>query len=350
VLLSAFLRPVFAWQRRRGRSLDIPEGETGAVTFFQRFGGALNLHPHFHRLIPDGLFVPAPGREELEFVSLPPPSAEELASLTEMIARRITKRVRRRVDAADREGLERLCRYGLRAPFSQERFSLAEDGRVVYQLPRPWPNSAGVTHLELEGTELLSRQAALAPAPYLNMTRYHGVFSSRSKWRSSLPAPAERWAAGDTPADLGAESAASAAAGAVPRAEESPDCVRCGGKRKVLAFLTDPEVVTKILRHVGVETRPLPLAPARVRVRVREMELELWELETGSADWSDAEGASVRGESWDGASIGVDSGRGVRRERDGQGHWEMQIGGERSEKGPEGARAEPCSAMTFSGE
>ncbi|MCP4193637.1 MAG: transposase, partial [Planctomycetaceae bacterium] len=31
----------------------------------------------------------------------------------------------------DRDGLERLCRYGLRAPFSQERLSLREDGQVV---------------------------------------------------------------------------------------------------------------------------------------------------------------------------------------------------------------------------
>ena len=49
----------------------------------------------------------------------------------------------------------------------------------------------------LEGPELLARLAALVPAPYLNMTRYHGVFAPRSKWRSRLPAPAERWAVGE---------------------------------------------------------------------------------------------------------------------------------------------------------
>jgi hypothetical protein len=41
------------------------------------------------------------------------------------------------VAADDREALERLCRYGLRAPFSQERLSRREDGRVVYELRRP---------------------------------------------------------------------------------------------------------------------------------------------------------------------------------------------------------------------
>ena len=54
-MLSAFLRTVFAWQRRRGRSLGIEDGQTGAVTFVQRMGGAMNLNPHAHSLLPDGL-------------------------------------------------------------------------------------------------------------------------------------------------------------------------------------------------------------------------------------------------------------------------------------------------------
>ena len=48
-------------------------------------------------------------------------------------------------------------------------------------------------------------------------------------------------------------------------------CVKCGGKRKVLAFLTDPQVVKKILSHLGLETAPLPLAPARVGERERRL-------------------------------------------------------------------------------
>jgi hypothetical protein len=53
-LLGAYLRTVLAWQRRRGRALGIRDGQTGAVTFVQRFGGALNLNPHLHSLVPDG--------------------------------------------------------------------------------------------------------------------------------------------------------------------------------------------------------------------------------------------------------------------------------------------------------
>ena len=37
-MLRAFLQELFAWQRRRGRALGIAHGQTGSVSFLQRFG------------------------------------------------------------------------------------------------------------------------------------------------------------------------------------------------------------------------------------------------------------------------------------------------------------------------
>ena len=68
--------------------------------------------------------------------------------------------------AWDREALERLLRYGMRAPFSQERLRRGLDGKVVYQLRRPWPNEHGATHLILEPLDFLRRLAALISFPY----------------------------------------------------------------------------------------------------------------------------------------------------------------------------------------
>jgi hypothetical protein len=95
-------------------------------------------------------------------------------------------------EAEDRDALERLSRYGSRAPFSQERLSLLPDGRVLDELPRPWPNSAGVDRLVLSPLDFLRRLAALLPASYLNLTRYPGCFASHSKHRALLPAPPPR--------------------------------------------------------------------------------------------------------------------------------------------------------------
>src|SRR5882672_4128576 len=49
-----------------------------------------------------------------------------------------------RIEAHDRAGREKLCRYCTRAPLSLERLSMTRDGRVAYQLQRPWRR--GETH------------------------------------------------------------------------------------------------------------------------------------------------------------------------------------------------------------
>jgi hypothetical protein len=57
------------------------------------------------------------------------------------------------MSALDREGRERLCKYLLRPPLSDDRLSLREDGRVALQLKTPWRDgtvlrrSPGLTHL-----------------------------------------------------------------------------------------------------------------------------------------------------------------------------------------------------------
>ncbi len=347
-LISAYLRTLFAWQRRRGRALGIRDGQTGAVTFVQRFGGALNLHLHGHSLLPDGLFVPDNG-DRLTFVPLPDPTTEEIEELTLKIARRLTTVVHRlcgdefetqellaqtvaalqealvaavkpplspeqlglpgqgfqvtgkpqcarvagfslhgaqSVVAGDREGLERLCRYGLRAPFAQERLSLRADGRIAYQLRRPWPHPRGVTCLILEPLDFMRRLAALIPAPYSHMVRYHGVFANRSRWRSCLPPPpahpcTETLPTG--PVDAAGEDEASSSQTPRRRAPlrwaqllrrafhlDVLKCPKCSQSMIVLALISDPPVVTKILRHLKLPTAPPPLAAPR----------EMWEPES----------------------------------------------------------------------
>ena len=79
-MIGAYLHTLMAWIRRRGRAMGIRCGRTGVVTFVQRFGGALNVNPHLHRIVPDGLFVPGEG-EKLRFVPMPPPTQDESSQL-----------------------------------------------------------------------------------------------------------------------------------------------------------------------------------------------------------------------------------------------------------------------------
>ena len=86
--------------------------------------------------------------------------------------------------ANDRQGLERLCRYGARGALALERLSRAEDGRIAYRMKRPLPD--GTTHLFFTGLELLRRVASLVPPPRANLTRFHGVFAPGAKLRPFL--------------------------------------------------------------------------------------------------------------------------------------------------------------------
>jgi hypothetical protein len=94
-VLRSFVRALFSDQSRRARKLlGIPKGSCGSVTFIQRFGSALNLTPHFHTLVLDGVYTGTPS-EPGPFAPLPPPETEDVARVLAGTARRILRRFER---------------------------------------------------------------------------------------------------------------------------------------------------------------------------------------------------------------------------------------------------------------
>src|SRR3954463_12598535 len=85
--LDLALRTIFMVQRRRARRAGAAAPRTGAVTFVQRFGGALNLNVHFHCLIPDGVFVEE--KQSIRFVAIPGPFEDDVRDVLRRIARRV---------------------------------------------------------------------------------------------------------------------------------------------------------------------------------------------------------------------------------------------------------------------
>ena len=244
-VLAIFVRTLFSWQRRAAKRDGFSRVLPGAITFVQHFGSALNANIHFHCLVPDGVFVDEGPERPLFFLELMGPTPEEVAALTRKLARKITRHVdayrethgldldtaasdgddaidhaRARalqlplgprsdraaappplrasyrcahvegfslhadVDLAahDREGLLRLARYGARQSFSQQHLSALPDGRLRYALKRPF-GPQHVRELVLSPSELLHRLAALLPKPYLNLTRYAGIFAPNANRR-----------------------------------------------------------------------------------------------------------------------------------------------------------------------
>jgi hypothetical protein len=347
-MLGAFIRIVFAWQRRCGRALGIRDGLTGSVGAVQRFGGAINCNPHGHFILPDGLFVRS--GDALSFAALPPPTDSDIELLATKTATRLTRIAQRHLDAYaldpphvepddalafasaaealrppgvqgqtgdtqyrhlcsrvggftlhagrwveahDRAGLERLLRYALRPPFSAERFSLDDDGLVHYQLRKPWPTPEGATEVVLEPLALLRRLAALVPRPYSNLIRYHGILANRSKDRPLLPSPGS-----DTDGQVPAEQEPRR----VPWAQllrramdiDALSCPRCSTPMLVIAFITDHAVLKKILEHLGLPSAPPPLLPARRYWEEIPHEHVIEELDQRQEDIDEQSDASLR--------------------------------------------------------
>jgi hypothetical protein len=336
-LLTAFVRIVFGFHRRRARDLGIGLGHAGAVTGVQRFGSFLNANLHFHTLIPDGVWQERPDGT-VAFHPLPPPTDDDVEALAARVVRRTARilarrdaddadrsgdgepdalahaqaeavqtplalaepereapRARRRlcafvegfslhantfVDAADRAALERLARYLLRPAISADRVALRPDGRVEYRFRRPDP--AGRTSWVTDGPTLCRRLATLIPPRRGHTVRYHGVFSSAHGLRDRV-VPALPAAAADPEAEPPTASVLARRLDWAALLERvfGPDvttCPRCGGALAVLAFLTAPDLTARILDHLGLPAAVPPIAPARAPP-ADDLELEL-----GSAD------------------------------------------------------------------
>ena len=168
----------------------------------------------------------------------------------------------------DRDALERLCRYGARPAFAQDRLAWTSDGRIAYRLKRPWPD--GRTHLVLEPVAFLRRWVGIIPPPRRHLVRYAGVFGpaakARSKLRALIPAtdaadPATCPAAG-TPIPMRARRLSWADLLRRVFTEDVLTCP-CDGRRSVTAFVTDRHFARSLLVALGLPAEPATFAPAR---------------------------------------------------------------------------------------
>jgi hypothetical protein len=313
-VLRIFLRAMRTTLRRATPGAPA-DAQLGAVSFLHRFGSSLNPHFHLHLVVLDGVFSQTSDADTSaarfhEATLLQP---EHWTRLQGVVQRRVLRYFRThglldeldaldmlswqgsggfstdasvRIEAEDRAGLERLLRYCARPPFALERLhalagvaSLASpDARLLYRFPKPTPD--GCTEIVLSPLQLLERLVAFVPPPRMHRHRYHGVLAPHAGLRAAVVAIGR--APAETPclADPKPASLASGSLDEPPRTASSARirwavllariyevlpllCPACGGSMRILAFLTDPPVVSAILLHLDLPHRPPPLAPAR---------------------------------------------------------------------------------------
>lgn len=321
--LKLFLRVLFAWQRRCARRQGVKNPLCGAVTCIQRFGSSLNLNLHFHTLVPDGVFF-EDAHGVVQFHPLAPPMVAELDKLLRKLLPRLLRKLAVElenpepsdwmqlladalqtstsgpprsdpprglcvlmegfslhagvaVDKADRDTLERLARYCARPPLALRRLSLAPDGQVLYRVKHAAPGGPRV--LRLSPTQFLGKLAALVPPPRAHLVRFHGVFGPNSQHRARLvpkappllaprnSAPPHDPSRADTPPPPKPVGCGHRLdwASLLHRvfAIDVLHCEHCGGRRQLVALLTQADVAPKALARLGLPTQAPAPSPAR---------------------------------------------------------------------------------------
>jgi hypothetical protein len=201
-------------------------------------------------------FGPNAGKKALTLQTLP--SIDDSRLRDEQVSKRAGFSLHAGVacKADQRKKLERLCRYITRPAIAEQRLSLASNGNVIVELKSPY--SDGTTHVVLSPLEFIGRLVSLVPKPKANLTRFHGVFSSNSKLRKQI-VPEKPVEAG-TGCSLvehkpGFKRYGMYWAQRLKRVFkiEIEKCEKCGGKVKVIASIEEPEVIKKILKHLGLD-------------------------------------------------------------------------------------------------
>jgi len=168
------------------------------------------------------------------------------------------------VPAHRRDQLERLLRYTARGPVSLERLTQDANGDLVYTFTHPW--SDGTTGIRLSPLELLEKLAALVPLPRVHLVRYGGCLAPHSHLRSAItPTPRQQGVEDEEP-DTGSPRWDWAQLLKRVFALDMARCPFCQrGALRIIAAITQGEVIRTILRHLKLAVDPPPLAPARLR-------------------------------------------------------------------------------------
>lgn len=288
----------------------------------QRFGSALQLAPHFHAVFFDGAYR-KDDAGSLHFVAAPAMTPADRLTLVNRIASRIERLLERRglrqsrddgptqlellamkvpasapvqeaapnassvrgfnlhastrISASDDNGRLRLFRYVLRPAIAQDR--LRFDGeRVTFEMKRMFSDGTRVLHFTPQS--FIRRIAMLVPAPRQHEITYTGLLAANAKHRRDIVrVPTHRRVARvDGNALAGATSSAPATRLAqAPRAPSASmpwaellkrtfafdvlHCERCGGRARVVAAISQPKVVDKILTHLRAAQRANLAAP-----------------------------------------------------------------------------------------
>jgi len=245
----------------------------GVIAAIQTFGDRINLHPHLHFLVTEGevdeagVFHMIPRIDDSRLAELF--AREVLADLVreELLSPEWAERllswrhtgfnVHSRVRARTKREAERVGIYMIRPLLSLERLSLDErEGKVGYRYRKEAREMERMDYLEF-----IARVTSHIPDKGQVTVRYYGLYANahRGKVRKASLGLFPLRIVEDEPRRLPSKGWAEMI-GKVYEVDPMV-CPHCGGRMKIITFLTDYAVVDRIIDHLKltfVAERPPP--------------------------------------------------------------------------------------------
>ncbi len=259
-----------------------------AIVSIQTAGDFLNWHPHLHVLAPAGAFTVEGGFLPLPYFDVPTLrdlfQARVLALLLkeQMVSPELVDRMRSwrhsgfhafagdeipAVDDAVRVGL-----YMVRGPAATSRLRLdpSNEPKLRY-LAKGDGHDRGagadpVLHQDFDYLEWIARLTSHIPEKGTQLVHYYGAYSNAHRGKAlrreafTLASPDESSGRPPSPESDWTKARRRSWARMIRRVYEvDPMLCRCGGRMRVVGFVTQAPVIRKILEHVGRRFEPLNL-------------------------------------------------------------------------------------------
>ena len=285
-------------------ALERDDVRPGIISSIQTFNSDLEPNPHLHILASDGCFT-ADGA----FVPLSITRKEDLRLLEEAFRREVLKLLLCRdllteqdvdgmlrwphsgfgvsnsvkVPAGDRDGIVDVAKYLARAPVALSRLTYDRDGDGLVRLRLRRPHwKTGQSELVFEPLEFLARLLQHVPPLGFKMWRQYGAYATvvRAAERRRETTDQSDGVVQPPPKPPRRKRCSAAWAALLSRVWGFDPllCPRCGSKLRILSPINDPQVIRRILTHLGLDpSAPIP-TPARGPPPWEQGELDMIDL------------------------------------------------------------------------
>jgi Putative transposase len=253
---------------------DATDTRPGMVAVIQTFASSLKWNPHIHSITSRGLFttdgqwIPVPYVDAHKAELLFRHKILRLLRQRELISQEridlllswrnsgVSVHNRTTVYPDDIEGMHKLACYLMRAPVNLSRLRFDRDsGLLLYEPKRgdPLDDDASTDPLEF-----LARVLIHIPEPNKHLVHFYGAYANRLRRTYQVPIRHEQQGEVKPTTTTTRRAANKRWRELIYRVYEVDPltCDRCGAEMKVLALITEHEVISRILDHRDKFTQP----------------------------------------------------------------------------------------------